>query len=121
MSQRLPKTAQPESLMTEKQLLECVRSLAKGLGWLTYHTHNSRRSEPGFPDLVMVRPPRLIFAELKNEKGVVSDAQERWLLELGKVEDWLYDFDDLYDAEVVVVHVWRPAQWLDGTIEEILR
>jgi hypothetical protein len=51
--------------MTEKQLQGAVVELAKRLGYLVYHTFDSRRSNPGWPDLVLCKPPRLIFAELK--------------------------------------------------------
>ena len=99
-----------EALMSEKQLLGCVRKLAQGLGYLTYHTHNSQRSEPGFPDLVITplkgKKPT-IFAELKDQKGVVSDDQLKWMQALKNSGEEVY--------------LWRPAQWLDGTIEEILR
>lgn len=51
----------------------------------------------------MVRPPRLIFAELKAEKGNVTPAQEEWLLALGRVGD---------QPEV---YIWRPSNWDDLT------
>ena len=38
--------------MTEKQFQSHIVQYAKMRGWLVYHTHDSRRSEPGFPDLV---------------------------------------------------------------------
>jgi hypothetical protein len=94
--------------MTERQLQECVRRTAEVFGWLHYHTHNSRRSEFGFPDSVMVRGNRLIVAELKSERGKVTDAQAQWLA------GFLF-------VPGVEIHVWRPSQWFDGTIEEVLR
>ena len=57
------------SQMTEAEHLEQVKAVALTCGWRLYHTFDSRRSAAGFPDLVLVRPPRVIFAELKSEKG----------------------------------------------------
>ena len=85
--------------MTESELLAAVRAVAWRCGWLTYHTHRSDRSEPGFPDLCMVRGGRVVFAELKSEKGRVTRAQQTWL-------------DGLEQAGMEVF-VWRPSD-LDG-------
>ena len=41
--------------MTEKKFQAAVLQIANMYGWLAYHTHDSRRSAPGFPDLVLVR------------------------------------------------------------------
>jgi hypothetical protein len=99
--------------MTEAQLLANVRELAGVLGWLTYHTHRSDRSEAGFPDLVLVRRGRVIFAELKDATRKVTGDQQLWLDRLGDVEH--------VAAAAVTVHVWRPADWLSGLIERELR
>jgi hypothetical protein len=90
--------------MTERALQDAVVELASRLGWLTYHTHDSRRSQPGFPDLVLVHEPwrRLLVVELKREKGRLSPAQRVWL--------------DALAAAGVTTAVWRPSQLLDGTI-----
>ena len=63
--------------MTEKELQAAVIELCKLFGWAYYHTYNSRRSVAGFPDLVLVRD-RIIFVELKSEKGRLSEAQAVW-------------------------------------------
>lgn len=65
--------------VSEKQFQVQVVELAGYGGWLVYHTHDSRRSALGFPDLVLVRPPRLIFAELKSEEGRIRPEQRTWL------------------------------------------
>lgn len=93
--------------MTENALLNQVRALASALGWLAYHTHRSDRSEPGYPDLTLVKGGRLIFAELKTEKGKTTPAQQAWLAAL--------------EASTAEVYLWRPHQLLDGRIETILR
>lgn len=87
-----------------------VVQLAELHGWRLYHTHDSRRSNPGFPDLVLVRDGVLIFAELKSETGRVSPAQTEWLAALEHVEREA--------PGVVSTHVWRPRDW--HTIEHIL-
>jgi len=83
---------------TEDEFLATVRDLARRCGWLEYHTRNSRRSTRGFPDLVLVRPPRLIFAELKSETGTVEPAQKIWLYTLGGLSG-------------VETKIWRPRDF----------
>ena len=65
------------SELTEKQFQSRIIDLAKRTRWLVYHTHDSRRSEPGFPDLVLVREC-VLFRELKTEKGRITPAQKTW-------------------------------------------
>jgi len=72
-----------------------VVAMAKALGWLCYHTYDARRCEPGFPDLVMLRPPRLVFAELKTARGRVKAAQQTWL--------------DALRAAGAEAYLWRPG------------
>ena len=70
---------------TEAQFQAVVIEYAELHGWRVYHTHDSRRSQAGFPDLTMVRAePRLIFAELKSEGGKPTDEQTAWLLDLDR-------------------------------------
>jgi hypothetical protein len=84
-------------VQSESQFQAAVVEYAERLGWLAYHTHDSRRSNPGFPDLVLARRGRLIFAELKTEKGRLSTAQV----------DWLRAIEDAS----IEVYVWRPSLW----------
>jgi hypothetical protein len=71
--------------VSEAQLQSMVLDLARWAGYLAYHTHDSRRSRPGFPDLVLVHTTtgRLIFVELKSEKGRVRPEQDVWMQHLG--------------------------------------
>lgn len=64
---------------SEKQFQARVVELARILGYSIYHTHDSRRSEPGFPDLVLVRPPRVLFVELKAGRRRLTDDQAAWM------------------------------------------
>ena len=58
-----------DSLMSEKEFQAQVVQAARMLRWMVSHMTLPQRSEPGVPDLLLVRPPRVIFAELKSEKG----------------------------------------------------
>ena len=84
--------------LTEKAWLQRVRHTARLYGWHCYHTHDSRRSEPGFPDVTLVRDGRLLFAELKAAKGRVTRDQQAWLSALA-------------GCGPPQVHIWRPADW----------
>lgn len=97
------------SAMTERDLYERVREMALQLGWLVYHTYDSRRSYAGFPDVALAKPGRpLILAELKREGGRLSRAQEQWLAVLSQVPG-------------IEVYVWRPRDWVSGEVEAVLR
>ena len=106
--------------MKEADFQAAVIELAELLGWRVYHTHDSRKSPPGFPDLTMVRGGRLIFAELKTDSpnSVTTDAQKAWLEELRKVAYYVGDNLGL-GAGVIMVNEWRPRDWPD--IEQTLK
>ncbi|GAH34197.1 unnamed protein product [marine sediment metagenome] len=99
--------------ITEKQFEAQVKDLAKLFGWKYYHTWQSIHSPAGFPDVVMVRPPRLIFAELKSEEGKVSLGQQEWL-EILKQCQKLILLNHTQTLMLPEVYLWRPSQ-----IEEI--
>ena len=90
--------------MSEKQFQSQILQLAHLAGWAYYHTHNSRHSVSGFPDLVLVRGKTLIFAELKVGRNKPSTEQARWL--------------DLLRQTGVIVRLWRPEHW--DEIQEML-
>lgn len=98
--------------LTEKQWQKQVVDLAVQLGFKrAYHTFDSRRSHPGFPDLVLVRD-RIIFAELKREPRVsspVSDAQKEWLDALAAAggECYLWRPSDLDEIAGILSKRWR--------------
>jgi VRR-NUC domain len=98
--------ASPALRETEAGFQRFVVEAAELYGWREYHTFDSRRSQPGFPDLVLVRRPRVIFAEVKTDKGLLSGAQADWL-------------DDLDQCQRVETYIWRPA--LRGLIVDVLR
>jgi len=73
--------------MAEAELQDAIRQAALYQGWLCYHTHDSRHSPAGFPDLCLVHPRtgKFIFWELKSGKGTVSPEQQKWLDALSTV------------------------------------
>ena len=82
-------------LITEKDFQHTVVEAAKLYGWIHYHTYLSKRSPSGFPDLVLVRD-RVLFRELKTDKGKLSPHQKLWGVKLTDAgADWA---------------IWRPAQ-----------
>ena len=85
---------------SERVFQNHVVRMARALGWKVYHTHDSRRSAPGFPDLCMVRE-RVVFAELKTNTGRVSSAQREWedALRSAGAEHWVWRPDDLHLIE----------------------
>jgi hypothetical protein len=74
-----PVRAVPAIPMSERDLQRYVLDVAQARGWLVYHTFDSRRSQPGFPDLVMLRAERQVVAELKVGRNEPTAAQEAWL------------------------------------------
>ena len=53
--------------------------------WRCYHTFDSRRSAPGFPDIIAVRGRRMLAIEVKTEAGKVTDEQLEWLRAFAEV------------------------------------
>lgn len=91
--------------VSEKDFMANVIGAARLRGWAAYHAFDSRRSDPGWPDLAMARGERLIFAELKTMRGRVTAAQTEWL--------------EALRATGAETYVWRPDQW--AQIDEVLR
>lgn len=97
--------------MSERQLEKAIVQLAELRQWWVHTIADSRslRSHTGggFPDLALVRGPRLVFAELKSAKGRVRETQYEWLTKL--------------QGAGAECYLWRPADWTNGAIEAILR
>jgi hypothetical protein len=76
---RVPLTLDAEA--PEGVLEDRLRVAAHDLGYLYYHTYNSKRSDPGWLDCALVHPEGspLYLWELKSADGRVSPAQQRWL------------------------------------------
>ena len=83
--------------LSERDFQQQVVDLADVYGWKHFHNLDARGSDPGWPDLVLVRPPQLLIVELKAERGSLTDAQREWLQALGMCN--------------VEVRIWRPSSW----------
>lgn len=134
-------TLERERAMTSTELqdllIDPLDGLAPVLGWDTLHVRPGMRkggrwwtattgSLADWPDLVLVRTRdrRLIFAELKSERGKTSkltDGQERVLGILRGLE---YDGDQAIGGPglpvAVEVHVWRPSDLRDPIAESVI-
>jgi hypothetical protein len=90
--------ASPPRDLTEEQWQGLVEDLARYCGFRTFHDRDSRGNNPGLPDLLLIRPPRIIFAELKTQKGRVRTEQTWWAA-------------DLRACPGVEYALWRPSDW----------
>jgi hypothetical protein len=91
--------------MTHRQFQTNVLQLAKILGYTCYWTWRSIHSPAGWLDLILIRSPRFIVAELKTEKDKLKPAQQEC-------------FDALKNCGIEA-YVWRPHQFEE--IGRILR
>ena len=91
--------------MTEAELLSTIRDACRWGGLLTFHAFDSRRSEPGFPDLVLVGSGGILWRELKSDRGRLTADQRTWL-------------DRLQDAGADAA-VWRPSDWPGRVLAEL--
>jgi len=118
-----PEEPWPLSQWSEADLLAFVRRTARIHGWRGYHTRWSLGSDAGFPDLVLARAPRVIFAELKRERRPLTkgrlvagrrlrwtEGQTEWLAELlgCPVESYWWTPRDLAEIEEILRTGPRP-------------
>jgi hypothetical protein len=100
--------------VSEKDFQKVVTDALNALGWRWYHSRPAQTSkgwrtalsgDAGYPDITAVRRDRILFIELKAEKGRLSEEQGAWLADLG--------------AAGAEAFCWRPSDW--PAIEETLR
>lgn len=102
--------------MTERELEQGVVDVAHLLGFRAAHfgallsskgwRTPARYDGKGFPDLVLVRPGRLVFVELKCGRNTLSAEQADWLEALRAAGQEAYVFTD--------------SDWRAGIIEATL-
>ena len=66
--------------MTERAWLAQALRLAEVLGWRTYHTWSSKHSAAGLPDVLAIRRPRVVWLELKSQRGRATPEQLAWIV-----------------------------------------
>lgn len=106
--------------ISEQDFQQTVVKAARATGWRIHHSRKTRlarrdgtvryltaiQGDAGFPDLVLVRggrAQRVLFRELKAQRGSLDAGQRAWrdvLLAAGA--DWA---------------LWRPSDWSAGVIE----
>jgi hypothetical protein len=116
-----PAPPKPPS-QSEKQFMAQVIELATWLGWRHWHDQATNapsscwncgrrtvvpRNAPGHPDLLLIRRPRVIWAELKAEGEHPTSDQQSWLDELA--------------ASNQEVYLWTPTPACWRQIEQALR
>jgi len=89
----------------ERDVQAAILDIARLLGWRAYHTFDSRKSEAGFPDLVLVRD-RIIFVEVKREGQRPRPNQVEWLNALSSAgaECYVWTESDYDDAATILSH-----------------
>src|SRR5262245_13387842 len=101
--------------LTESEFTTQIIEYAALHGWLITHFRPARsvrgwrtplQGNPGFPDLVLCRGDRIIFAELKVGYNQPTEGQAQWLRRLS-------------ECAGIEVAIWRPADW--SQIEATLR
>lgn len=97
------------SLISEKAFTAQVIELARRLGWKAAHFRpgiqgrryvTAMQGDVGFPDLVLARNGKVLFAELKSESGRLSEAQLDWANTLRTLRIWRPRDIDLIEAEL---------------------
>lgn len=114
------KTTTETCKQSERAFQAQVIAYARLMGWRVRHdaaTNAPRacrhckaplrlpRNEAGFLDLLLIRRPRIVWAELKSERGRLTEAQRAEIAELRSCGQ--------------EAHLWRPSDWRE--IERILR
>jgi hypothetical protein len=100
--------------VSEAEWMVAVADRLDFYGWTwhdTWPTHRTpgrwtpEHAAKGVPDLICLRPPRVLWLEIKTETGRVSLHQEAWIKGLRQS-----------GQEAYIVHIPRQLQWLDDLL-----
>lgn len=93
--------------MSEAELEQHVAAYCRDLGIFRYHTWDSRRSQSGWPDDVLVGRQGILYRELKTERGRLTAGQRKVGSQLTRAgANW---------------SIWRPRDLVSGVIIAQLR
>lgn len=117
--------------LTEHAWQAQVIGLARLYGWRIFHAVDNRPAGrtgrpqrlaapegKGYPDLTLIKVPRLVVAELKTRTGRLGPGQQEWIAafhQLGEAieSELTYGMEALNRTEdpSVEAYIWRPADW----------
>jgi hypothetical protein len=116
----------------EADFQKWIVDVAQSFGWRVWHVPTPMKPigrntfvpdsrGRGLADLILLHddPPRLIFAEVKNETGKLSDEQSEFLRLSQAVAHSCVPYDPSPSGRVVAAYLWRPG--VEDLIEMILR
>jgi len=93
--------------LLETPFLRLLVNVMEDCGWLVFHDEDSRWNKSGLPDVLAVRPPRVLMAELKrNHGGRWRQGQKVWREQLLRCPGLEY-------------YQWQPEQWRPTILEII--
>lgn len=75
-------TADDFSQSLEDPYMRAIMAHAEKCGWYVFHDEDSRRNQADFPDLILVKEPRLLVLEVKRTRGRLTAGQKVLLLKL---------------------------------------
>lgn len=94
--------------MTEAELQRGLVEAARALGYLVFHATVARRSETGFPDLLIVGHGRVLAWECKTERGRVRPAS---VTRRGRYLPGQMDWIEAFRAAGIDARIVRPSDY----------
>lgn len=98
----------PEGI-DEAAFTEALIRKAQECGWLACHFRAAKtakgwvtaiQGDKGFPDVILIRPPVAVVAELKVPPNKPTPEQEQWLAAFRKTPG-------------ILTFIWHPADWTE--------
>jgi len=92
----------------QEMVVDTLKTISSIRRVIWYHTHDSRHSPAGYPDVIAIYPDtgRVVVAELKREKTQPTFEQIEWL--------------NAFSATPAEVYLWRPSHFYGGQIHAVL-